>query len=1350
MSKITKVIFLSLMYFCFFCLSQFPQSSISAAPEKDAETQACSENLFGTVSKEFCQAICPEGTEYGCLKVKDFPGKNPTDPSQDLECYTCARDQYCSDLGYMDVWDCWLCDANPATECVKAGVTVPLTGTTVGGKTWSGEQCYDCVARPDRCNQKWPGTTWLADCQKTCVDPDKKCVLVGVHDGNDCYRCEEKIAECKDMGLLKEVECAPCNADPKTQCVPWAMTKNMEKCFKCIPKNQPVPPQPPPPGQPEKSCASLGYAVSAAVCRGQGMDWRLVDVPEIGEKCIECIKKKEDCSPNLTHEGCQKYCEAIGGRCMAMTRTKEGPECYTCYWGEQQKQGCAYYDMPEGCEPNPCFENETCVMIDKPLRLRCAHCQENENWKEPTTCEEHQMFPNCATCYNAQMACENIFLKDANVWCSKCFERPTDSTQTSPEPPKDETTVVVPEETVTQVTSPIPAEQIQTAPTFKIAENESPRPQDRVFFNYNYFQDAQVNQNNYPGVMESPMEQMCDGGEEMAGSRVKDSVNWGGLFGPNGSDDGGEMLNLPQLNLSLDYFKYGGGMTQIDPPAQTDPQLAAMRLQQEDLKQEKVNLQEQITNMEKALTKPEVTKNPMLKEMTENTLNNARTRVGEVDKQLGNLSSAIEGNLRMGGADFSVPRQWAEVKTPIGRLDFGRIGSHWGMGIFNGEYLEEQGPGAALGLGGPLVVSGTVNKEPAVAIFDAAGVPVGSVTRQQAIDYPDMTRDYLQTAESRSQQYFFPNSSGSFAESLGLVEAPDELEERIKNKWVEFISKFQPASVLVPQLGMYPGDMNTLASSINHQLKNKVKVEILFDPFHCCALIYIEDPIFGRHILAKKEITPTDPNDPLYFKSGKNSAGGKAGGVVKSFTKVLLGSGFKMGDGTMGGGDSSISLRQDPGADIVDQWGIRKVGYLPKSDPNSAWDVIDGQTKNVLVAVIDSGLDIEHPDAPQYVWTNAKEIPDNKMDDDKNGYVDDIHGWNFFDENNDLRDFKGHGSIVAGIIAAKSNNALGIAGINPGAEIMVLKVTDKKGQTNSLNIYRAIHYAVNHGARVMNISLGAKGVSQLEQLAVNYARSRGVFVAVAIGNDGEHVSQYGPAMAKGVVAVGALDYQGTRSTVSNWGPNIALLAPGEGIYSLQSKDAEWDGPAAIKDRRFTKASGTSFSTPMVAATAALLLAKNPQLTNSQLEDIILSTAVDMKEKGWDGLTGAGILDAAAALRVDTGSILNVGLSELRVNRVDKKVQSVDVFGTVKGNLQEFTVELGRGKNPSKWEKVGGPYKSAAANSWLCRIPDKSVNKGTGDWAVRIKAVGKDGQEKIAESPIPFTTEKKRYDWEKEK
>jgi subtilisin family serine protease len=470
------------------------------------------------------------------------------------------------------------------------------------------------------------------------------------------------------------------------------------------------------------------------------------------------------------------------------------------------------------------------------------------------------------------------------------------------------------------------------------------------------------------------------------------------------------------------------------------------------------------------------------------------------------------------------------------------------------------------------------------------------------------------------------------------------------------------------------------------------------------------------------------PDDPLYQEKGS---------VKKK--KGLLGA---LGAGEGAAIINPMAASGIPGAerpknevDVKDQWGIQEIGYTPWDDPNSAWNVVDANERNIVVAVIDSGLDMTHEDAPQYIWTNPKEIPSNGLDDDQNGFVDDIHGWNFVDENHDFTDIRGHGTFVAGIIAAKYNNGVGIAGINPGAVIMSVKVADEEGGTDSLAIYRGINYAVNHGAKVINVSLGARSISKLEQQAVERAHAMGALVVIASGNSNENLVVFGPSSSKYGLAVGQIDYSGVRSTVSNWGPNLGLVAPGEQIYSLCSKDNKHVVPS-VRKFGYYKQNGTSFSTPMVAATASLIWAKNPQLTNQQVTDVLLATAVDMEDKGWDGMTGAGLLNAAAALRSEVDEQMIVMFTNLRVNEnALAQIVSIDVYGTVRGRFKEFVIEAGKGKHPGSFKTIAGPFQQQFDYQHITRLKVKDVLRGSKDWILRIKVVDESGGEHIASTPF---------------
>src|SRR5690606_21674698 len=217
-----------------------------------------------------------------------------------------------------------------------------------------------------------------------------------------------------------------------------------------------------------------------------------------------------------------------------------------------------------------------------------------------------------------------------------------------------------------------------------------------------------------------------------------------------------------------------------------------------------------------------------------------------------------------------------------------------------------------------------------------------------------------------------------------------------------------------------------------------------------------------------------------------------------------------------------------------DQWAIKRVGLT--GDADSAWARLGADPREVVVAVIDSGLDWNHADFDwQSIWNNPDEIPDNGVDDDGNGYVDDVIGWDFLGQNNKPWDHDGHGTLTAGIIAADSDNGVGIAGINPHARIMVLKALNAFGNSRASFIAHAIRYAADNGARVVNLSVGGPGLTGIERDAVAYARSKGVLIVAASGNDGIEITDYGIAASDQVLTVAATGLDDEHPNFSNWG-----------------------------------------------------------------------------------------------------------------------------------------------------------------------------------------------------------------------
>ncbi|MEM1172281.1 MAG: S8 family serine peptidase [Cyanobacteria bacterium P01_H01_bin.35] len=295
--------------------------------------------------------------------------------------------------------------------------------------------------------------------------------------------------------------------------------------------------------------------------------------------------------------------------------------------------------------------------------------------------------------------------------------------------------------------------------------------------------------------------------------------------------------------------------------------------------------------------------------------------------------------------------------------------------------------------------------------------------------------------------------------------------------------------------------------------------------------------------------------------------------------------------------DANAAVAQTIGAppfpEVVDvnNWDIEAV------NAPEVWN--QGYTgQGIVVAVIDSGVDYTHFDLAGNIWTNLDEIPNNGFDDDGNGYVDDIRGWDFFNNDNDPMDENSHGTHVAGIIAAQQNS-FGVTGVAPNAQIMPVQVAnDRPGFWET--IADGIYYAVNNGAHIINMSLSGGSVSTELDDAIRYATERGVVVVMTAGNDSSSFPEYPASNAdKWGIAVGSTDIIGTVSDFSNYAGSIPLdyvVAPGEDIYST------------LPNNNFGNKSGTSMASPHVAGVAALILSANPSLTSEQVEYIITTTA----------------------------------------------------------------------------------------------------------------------------------------------
>jgi subtilisin family serine protease len=307
-------------------------------------------------------------------------------------------------------------------------------------------------------------------------------------------------------------------------------------------------------------------------------------------------------------------------------------------------------------------------------------------------------------------------------------------------------------------------------------------------------------------------------------------------------------------------------------------------------------------------------------------------------------------------------------------------------------------------------------------------------------------------------------------------------------------------------------------------------------------------------------------------------------------------------------------------------WGLNAWNNI---DINAAeaWDTFTGDA-NFVIAVIDTGTQLDHPDLQANIWTNTREVPNNGVDDDGNGYVDDVHGWNFYDHNNNPSDDNGHGTHTAGTIGAVGNNGMGVTGVNWRCKIMPLRFIGSGGGYES-DALAAIQYAFRNGAKVSNNSWGSTMYMQGVYDAIAQSKQYGHLFVAAAGNSGfsMDVLPFYPAGydLDNIVSVAAIDNSGALCTFSNFSPTqVDLAAPGENIVSL----APYGG--------WTSKSGTSMAAPHVAGVAALVWARNAGATYQQIRDRLLSTTRPLASLIGKCATG-GLLDAAKAVQVATNT-----------------------------------------------------------------------------------------------------------------
>lgn len=314
-----------------------------------------------------------------------------------------------------------------------------------------------------------------------------------------------------------------------------------------------------------------------------------------------------------------------------------------------------------------------------------------------------------------------------------------------------------------------------------------------------------------------------------------------------------------------------------------------------------------------------------------------------------------------------------------------------------------------------------------------------------------------------------------------------------------------------------------------------------------------------------------------------------------------------------------------------DQWSL----YNPANDRADihlpeAWSLTTGN-RRVIIAILDTGIDYLHPDLSANIWSNPDEILDNGIDDDHNGFVDDIHGWNFVSftsepiniANGDPMDKNSHGTHVAGTIGAETDNGQGVAGINKFVSLMAVKGLSDQGWGFTSDLIAAIYYAVDNGAMVISASWGGGGYSEAMIDALKYAADHDVIFCAAAGNDHNNndLNPFYPASypADNIVAVASFNRHDSLSNFSNYGTKTTdIAAPGSDIVS------------SIPGNRYSFYSGTSMATPHVSGVLGLMLAAVPGLSYHRYIEALLVSA-EVRPAYMGRVASNGRLNAADAI-----------------------------------------------------------------------------------------------------------------------
>ena len=359
---------------------------------------------------------------------------------------------------------------------------------------------------------------------------------------------------------------------------------------------------------------------------------------------------------------------------------------------------------------------------------------------------------------------------------------------------------------------------------------------------------------------------------------------------------------------------------------------------------------------------------------------------------------------------------------------------------------------------------------------------------------------------------------------------------------------------------------------------------------------------------------------------------------------------------------TSIITPNDPG--FVYQWALNQSSDHDIDAPE-AWDIARGN-ESIVIAIVDTGVDWDHPDLATNIWNNSDEILDGN-DTDGNGYIDDVGGWDFVNNDNNPMDDNGHGTHCAGIASAVTNNSVGIAGVCWNCTIMPIKGLNSEGSGSNTDLSNAIIYAADNGADVISMSWGSYSSSNLLKDALNYTYNKSVILVAAAGNYYPigTCSKHYPAGYDNVIAVAATDSSDARASFSNWGSWIDVAAPGIEIYSAYWNDT------------YATLSGTSMSCPFVAGLTGLILSKT-DFSQEEIRTILRSTTDNLSSNKYIGI---GRMNAYKAILRNSTPIASINsyLDDAFVRG------TVNITGTANGIVfQNYSLYYGKGIYPTNW------------------------------------------------------------------